>query len=151
VDDREDDVLLIRKAFQKASVPNPLQVARDGEEAVAYLGGVGKFSNRVEYPLPHLVLLDLNMPRMDGFEVLAWIRNQPGLKGMVVIVLTSSDQIRDVNRAYALGANSFFVKDLDFTNFIQLSKLIQTYWLKVAQLPESHRAELKHDDWRSRR
>jgi CheY-like chemotaxis protein len=140
VDDGEVDVVLMRKAFQQAQLPNPVQVVRDGEEAVAYLGGQGKFSNRVEYPLPHLVLLDLNMPRMSGFEVLTWIRKQPGLRGMVVIVLTSSSEIRDVNRAYQMGANSFFVKDLDFQNFIDLCKLIQSYWLRIARLPESTRS-----------
>jgi CheY-like chemotaxis protein len=140
VDDGDDDVVLIRRAFQQAALPNPIQVVRNGEEALAYLGGAGKFSNRVEYPLPHLVLLDLNMPRVDGFEVLTWIRQEPGMRGMVVIVLTSSDRIRDVNRAYEIGANSFFVKDLDFKNFIEFCKLVQSYWLKVARLPESTRS-----------
>src|SRR5437879_9371695 len=109
-EDREDDVLLIRKAFSKANISNPLQVVRDGEEAIAYLSGEGKYSNRAEYPFPDLVLLDLKMPRLDGFGVWKWIRAQPGLEGLRVLVLTSSEDMRDINRAYGLGARSFLVK-----------------------------------------
>ena len=112
VEDREDDILLIRRAFDRASVTNPIQVVRDGEEAIAYLIGEGQYANRDEYPLPVLVLLDLKLPRKDGFEVLSWIRSQPGIRSLPVVVLTSSNQIRDVNRAYQLGANSFFVKEI---------------------------------------
>src|SRR6185436_1684427 len=76
-EDREDDVLLVRKAFERGAINNPLQVARDGEEAMAYLSGEGNYSNRAEYPLPDLLLLDLKMPRVDGFDVIRWIRRQP--------------------------------------------------------------------------
>src|SRR6185436_19786504 len=96
-EDREDDVLLIRKAFERAHIPNPLYVVNDGEEVIAYLKGEGKFSNRAEYPLPDLVLLDLKMPRVNGFEVLAWIRQQPTLSSLRVLVLTSASEMRDVN------------------------------------------------------
>src|SRR5205085_6420287 len=88
-EDREDDVLLIRRSLEKAVVPNPIQIVRNGEETIAYLTGEGKFANRDEYPLPGLLLLDLKMPRTDGFEVLSWIRQQPGLRALRVIVLTS--------------------------------------------------------------
>src|SRR2546430_816526 len=107
VEDREDDVILVRRAFGKANVLNPMHVVRDGAEAIAYLKGEGKYSNRAEYPLPELLLLDLKMPGTDGFEVLKWMRQQPGLQNLRVVVLTSSDQMRDVNTAYQLGANSF--------------------------------------------
>src|SRR3954467_3019518 len=129
VEDREDDYLLIRKSFKRAQLNNPIQVVRDGEEAISYLAGEGKFSNRAEYPLPWLTLLDLKMPRVDGFEVLRWIRKQPPLRSLIAIVLTSSDAIRDVNHAYQCGANSFMVKPSDFENAVALSKLIQQYWL----------------------
>jgi CheY-like chemotaxis protein len=142
VEDREDDILLIRRAFEWASVPNPTQVVRDGE-AIAYLIGEGKYANRDEYPLPILVLLDLKLPRKDGFEVLSWIRRQPGIRSIPVVVLTSSNQIRDVNRAYQLGANSFFVKELDFQGTVDLSKLLQSYWLKKTLTPEASRPERK--------
>ena len=143
VEDREDDILIMRKAFQKASLVNPIQIVRDGEEAVAYLGGEGKYANRAEYPLPALVLLDLKLPRMDGFEVLSWIRQQDGIQGLPVVVLTSSNELRDVNRAYSLGANSFFVKELDFQQAVDLSSLLRHYWLQKALKPESSRSARK--------
>ena len=98
-EDREDDVLLIRRSLERAQILNPTQFVRNGEEVIAYLKGEGKFSNRDEYPLPSLLLLDLKMPRTDGFEVLSWIREQESLKALRVIVLTSSEDIRDVNQA----------------------------------------------------
>ena len=143
VEDREDDILLVRKAFEKAQLPNPIHFVRDGEEAVLYLRGDGKYSSRAEHPLPDLILLDLKLPRMDGFELLKWIRREPGIRGLPVVVLTSSDQIRDVNKAYQLGANSFFVKELDFKNYVEFSKLLQSYWMKSAKRPEVFRPPTK--------
>ena len=143
VEDREEDVLFIRKAFEKAHVPNPLVVVRDGEDAIRYLAGERQYSNREEYPLPKLILLDLKMPRVDGFEVLKWIRSRPELSGVVVVVLTSSEQIRDVNAAYRLGANSFMVKPTDFQNIIELSKLIRDYWLHANVSPDPSRPPKK--------
>jgi len=140
-EDREDDIVLIRKAFKKAFINNPLQVVRDGEEAIAYLSGEGKYSNRCEYPLPDLMLLDLKMPRMNGFEVLEWIRRQPGLSSLRVVVLTASDQMRDVNSAYKLGANSFMVKPLDFEDVVHMGKFLTTYWLHLSKAPETSRPE----------
>jgi CheY-like chemotaxis protein len=141
-EDREDDILLVRKAFQKGSVANPLYVVRDGEEAVAYLSGQRYYQNRSEYPLPDLFLLDLKMPRMDGFEVLRWIRQQPTLRTLRVIVLTSSDDIADVNKAYRLGANSFLVKPLDFVNYVGTAELIKEYWLRADRAPQILRPPL---------
>ena len=140
VEDREDDILLMRKAFAKASLKNPLQIVRDGEEAIAYLSGIGKYSNRAEYPLPILVLLDLKLPGMDGFEVLSWIRAQEGIRGLPVVVLTSSSQLADINRAYDLGANSFFVKEFDFQHFVDLIALLERYWIKTARAPQTSRS-----------
>jgi CheY-like chemotaxis protein len=139
VEDLENDIVLMRKAFERASLSNPVQVVRDGEEAISYLNGDGKYANRAEYPLPALVLLDLKLPRMDGFEVLSWIRQQEGIRGLPVIVLTSSNQMRDVNRAYNLGANSFFVKEFDFQHAVHLSQLLREYWLQKALKPETAR------------
>jgi CheY-like chemotaxis protein len=143
VDDREDDILLIRKAFEKAGVPNPVQYLGGGQEAIDYLSGEGKYANRAEYPLPVLVILDLKMPGTDGFDVLTWIRQQEGIRGLPVVVLTSSNELADVNRAYQLGANSFFVKELDFNGTVDLSKLFQKYWLTKARTPQNSRQHRK--------
>ena len=138
-EDNEDHVLLTRRAFKQAGLVNPLFVVENGEEVVAYLTGEGKFANRNEYPLPTLLLLDLKMPRKDGFEVLEWIRKQPTLAGLRVVVLTTSDRILDVNRAYQLGANSFLTKPVDFRDFVQLSSAIKGYWLWMSHAPELER------------
>jgi CheY-like chemotaxis protein len=138
-EDREDDILLVQRAFSRANVPNPVYVVRDGEEVIWYLKGEGKYSNRAEYPLPDLLLLDLKMPIKSGFEVLKWIRRQPCLAALRVLVLTSSDSLRDVNLAYRLGANSFLVKPLEFENYIQLGSLIRDYWLCMSETPAIHR------------
>jgi len=145
VEDREDDILLIRKAFEKGGVANPLHFVRTGDEAVAYLSGERKYANRAEFPLPILVLLDLKLPGMDGFEVLSWIRHQEGLRALPIIVLTSSTQLSDVNRAYQLGANSFFVKEIEFQNSVELSRLLQNYWLIKVRTPQTSRPERKPD------
>ncbi len=133
-EDREDDILLIRRALQKAGVRNPIQIVRNGDEAIAYLKGETKSSSREGCRLPSLLLLDLKMPRMDGFEVLRWIRQQPGLKALRVIVLTSSEDIRDVNLAYELGANSYMVKPMDFDHSVEICKFLKEYWLRRARV-----------------
>src|SRR5882672_1502733 len=138
-EDREDDIILIRRAFTRARLLNPIQVVRNGEEAVAYLKGEGKFASRTEFPLPQLLLLDLKMPRMDGFEVLRWVREQPSLRALRVVVLTSSEEIRDVNLAYELGANSFLVKPGEFERFIDLSHALSGYWIWMSRAPEISR------------
>jgi CheY-like chemotaxis protein len=139
VEDDDNDASLIRRAFVKGNILNPLQVVRNGEQAIEYLSGAGRFANRVEYPLPALVLLDLKMPGIDGFEVMRWIRQQPGLKALRVVVLTSSDDIRDVNQAYQLGANSFLVKPVDFDRFVEISQALRGYWVWLDQAPEVRR------------
>jgi CheY-like chemotaxis protein len=135
-EDLEDDILLIRRAFAAARVAIPLHVVRDGEEALAYLSGLGKYSSRDEFPLPDLILLDLKMPKMDGFEVLQWIRQHPQFKALRVIVLTSSEDISDVNRAYDLGANSFLVKPLEFVNFPAMLQTLTKFWIGQSEKPQ---------------
>jgi CheY-like chemotaxis protein len=146
-EDEEDYVLLIKRAFVQAKIPNPLHVVADGQEAMAYLKGEGNYTNRDEYPLPDLLLLDLKLPRYNGFEIISWIRKQPGLSGLRILVLTSSDEIKDVNQAYKLGANSFLVKPYDFEDLIHLSGLIKDFWLQTSRSPESFRPVKKgnHD------
>jgi CheY-like chemotaxis protein len=140
-EDSEDDVLLIKHAFAKANILNPLFVVRDGEEAILYLKGEGKFGNREEFPLPDLFLLDLQMPRINGFEVLKWVKQQPGLSALRILVLTSSEALRDVNGAYHLGANSFLVKPHDFQDFVGMGAIIQEFWLRRSKAPQISRTK----------
>ncbi|HEV2380841.1 MAG TPA: response regulator [Terriglobia bacterium] len=139
VEDQENDVLLISRSFAKSKVLNPVQVVRNGPQAIEYLKGAGPFANRAEFPLPSLVLLDIKMPGMDGFEVLRWIRQESGLSNLRVVMLTSSDDIRDVNRAYQLGANSFLVKPVDFERFVEITQALSGYWLWMDQPPQASR------------
>ena len=139
VEDNEDHVVLIRRAFTKSKIVNPVQVVPNGEEAIAYLQGTGRFANRAEFPLPALILLDLKLSGMDGFDVLRWIRAQPSLQAIRVIVLTSSNAIKDVNLAYQLGANSFLIKPVDFDDFVRLTQALQGYWLWFDKAPEVSR------------
>ena len=110
VEDDDNDVFFMRRALQKGGFTNPMNVANNGQEAIDYLGGAGKFSDRSRFPLPSIVFLDLKMPFLDGFEVLTWIRSQPALQKIPVVVLTSSSEDRDRQRAAALGAEGYFVK-----------------------------------------
>jgi CheY-like chemotaxis protein len=135
-EDDPNDVLLIQRAFQRTLVANPVQVVRDGEEALAYLKGEDPFSDRERHPLPVLLLMDLKMPRKTGLEVLEWVRQQPGLRRLPIIVLTSSNQSPDINRAYELGANSYLVKPAGFDSLLELVKNLDMYWLILNEKPE---------------
>lgn len=136
VEDDANDVLLIQRAFAKARILNPLQTVGNGDDAVAYLVGEGPFGDRQRHPFPVLVLLDLKLPRRTGLEVLEWIRAQPGLKRLPVVVLTSSKEATDVNRAYDLGANSYLVKPVGFDSLLDLVKSLEVYWLILNQKPD---------------
>jgi CheY-like chemotaxis protein len=117
-EDDENDVLMFRRASRHANLPNPLAVVTDGNEVIAYLTGEGKYTDRRQYPLPGLLLLDLQMPGRNGFEVLQWLRGQLEFAHLEVIILSSSDQIRDINRGYEFGADSFLVKPRSFDEYI---------------------------------
>jgi len=142
IEDNEDDVLLIQRAFIQAKVLNPLIILKNAEEAVAYFLGTGRYTNRSAFPLPDLVLLDLKLPGMGGFEFLEWIRRQPGISGTRVVVLSSSDLMLDVNRAYQLGANSFLIKPVDFERFVEISRALNGYWVWLTQAPGMRRPVL---------
>jgi CheY-like chemotaxis protein len=128
-DDDEDDLFLIQRAIQSARLLNPVQVVRDGEEAINYLAGEGRYGNREEFPLPFLLLLDLHMPKQNGFDVLRWMRNRPELGEIKVAVLTSSSHERDYLQAMELGANSYFCKPGSLNEFVQLMLRLQGHWL----------------------
>jgi CheY-like chemotaxis protein len=130
VEDNEHDVFLMRRALSQAEIPNPVHVVGDGEEAIDYLAGNGDFNDRARYPFPALVLLDLKLPFRSGHDVLEWIRDEAELNELVVVILTSSDEPEDVNRAYKLGANSYLVKPASLSQLRDLAKSFKWYWLQ---------------------
>jgi CheY-like chemotaxis protein len=134
-EDDENDVFFLKRAFQQANVENPLNVVRDGQEAIDYLSGEGKFSDRNLYPLPHLFILDLKMPRKTGLDVLGWLQQQPELRCLPVLVLSSSAHLTDIEKAYELGANAFVVKPASLEKRLELAKLIGTFWLEFNEAP----------------
>jgi CheY-like chemotaxis protein len=135
VEDNEDDAFLIQRALERANVLNPVKVVRSGEEALAYLKGEGLFKDRTGYPLPGLVLLDLKMPGIDGFAVLDWVRQQASFRQMRVVVLTSSTDVRDVNRAFRSGADSFLIKPADFLRLAGFGEALSGSWLWMNTAP----------------
>jgi CheY-like chemotaxis protein len=139
VEDNDNDIALIRRAFENAQVVNPLVVVRNGEEAMAYFMGIGAYKNRSEFPLPSLVLLDLKLPGMSGIDFLKWLREQRGMRTTRVVVLTSSNLTRDVNEAYQAGANSFLVKPTDFETFVQVTSALSGYWIWTDKPPQTER------------
>jgi len=128
-------VFFLQRAFQQAKIENPLHVVGDGQEAIDYLSGEGKFSDRSLYPLPHLFILDLKMPRKTGLDVLLWLQEQPELRCLPVLVLSSSAQRTDIERAYELGANAFVVKPASLERRVELAKVIGTFWLEFNEGP----------------
>src|ERR1044071_1426153 len=110
VEDNEDDIFVMRRALRLGNFSNPLQVVTEGQQAVDYLSGARQYENRERHPLPCIIFLDLKLPYLDGFEILTWIRQQRELDSIVVVVLTSSAETRDQEKAYALGARSYLVK-----------------------------------------
>ena len=137
VEDNEDDVFLMKRALQGARVVNPLHVVEDGQEALDYLSGNGKFADRESHPLPAVVFLDLKLPYISGHDVLAWIRQQKEFESLVVIVLTSSNEASDLSRCYALGANSYLVKPPTPDQLEDLAKAFKWYWLEYNQFDGS--------------
>ena len=129
VEDDPNDVLLMRHAWTKVSTPNPLQVVSDGEEALRYLSGEGRYANRIEHPIPVLVLLDLKMPKVSGLDVLRWIRSQPRLRVLPVIVFSSSNSPLDINAAHALRIQAYLVKPGRLDEWVGLVNSLVEDWL----------------------
>ena len=141
VDDSENDLMLMKIAFEDAGFSNPLQTVENGEQAIAYLKGENPYADRSMYPLPNVILLDLNMPKKSGFEVLAWIRTQPGLKRIPIVILTASVRMEDVEQAYDLGASSFLVKPASMHELIAMIHCLLE-WFRYNRFPpvnEEHR------------
>ena len=136
VEDDPNDIFFLQRAMKKAGVLNPIQVARDGQQAIDYLQGVEKFADREKFPFPCLVLLDLKLPHVMGLDVLKWIRQESGLS-MVVVVLTASADDADIASAYHLGANAFLVKPADANVLVEMAKAINEFWLTLNTLPRA--------------
>jgi two-component system response regulator len=131
VEDDPNDVFFLQYAFEGAGVTEPMRVVADGQKAIDYLAGAGEYANRAQYPVPSLVLLDLKLPSKPGLEVLRWIRSQPGMEGLLVVVLTSSKNPSDIADAYRLGARSYLVKPLSVAARLEMAKAIKEYWLRL--------------------
>jgi len=135
VDDSADDVTLLRLAMKQAGFNNPLEAVTDADQAVQYLKGEGRYADRKRHPLPALVLLDLKLPNRSGIEVLAWLRQQPGIQDLPVIVLSNSYYDTDIRKAYHAGANSFIVKPLGLDEMAEKIKAMGVFWLRSCELP----------------
>jgi CheY-like chemotaxis protein len=135
-EDDENDALLFKIALEHAAITNPLTVVRDGREAIDYLRGTGSYSDRNEHPLPALMLLDLNMPLLNGFDVLLWRHKQPELRELPIVVMSSSHSQEDIQRALSLGAASYCIKPAGLQYLIQVARELRDRWLNPARQPD---------------
>ena len=134
-DDDADDRLMIRDAFHENRLANDLRFVTDGEELMDYLRQKGKYTGRASAPRPGLILLDLNMPKKDGREALREIKSDPGLRGIPIVVLTTSKAEEDIYRTYNLGVNSFITKPVTFDSLVVITKELGRYWFEIVELP----------------
>jgi CheY-like chemotaxis protein len=135
VEDNPADVKITQRALRESAVPVDLIVVRDGQEAVEYLLRQGPHGDNQDWRIPDLILLDLNLPRLTGIQVLERIRATPALRATPVVVLTTSRRHEDIQQVYAAGANTYIEKPQDFNRFVQVLQTIQCYWLETALLP----------------
>ena len=136
VEDNPDDVDLTRRAFQRAGLTQPLDVVEDGLEALDYLFARGVHAHRLHSPLPSLVLLDLKLPRMDGHEVLRRIRADARTRFLPVVILTSSDEEKDLVDSYSQGCNSYVRKPVSYNEFVEAARQLGVYWLELNRCPQ---------------
>jgi CheY-like chemotaxis protein len=127
-EDSSDDLELIRMALSKDNLPGTFHIVRNGQEAIDYLKGQGKFENRSTYPFPDLMVLDVKMPQVTGFEALQWLRNHPACASMPVVMLSGSESKEDIEQAYRLGANSYFSKPPTVNALTALLRALVHYW-----------------------
>ncbi len=140
-DDDQDDRDMICEALKESRLINDIHLVKDGEELMDYLHHRGKFEDPVTNPLPGLILLDLNMPRMDGREALKEIKTNPHLRQIPVIVLTTSQAEEDIFRTYDLGVNSFITKPVSFESLVKVMTALGHYWFDIVELPDPERKE----------
>ena len=137
VEDDLSDIFLVKRAFKMAHLQNPLQVVTDGQEAINYLKGEAKYTDRTLFPLPKLMVMDIKMPRRTGFEVLQWVKGNGGpLRRIPIVIVSSSDNPSDINHAYELGANAYMVKPVNFKAVEHLFESITQYWGLQCAKPE---------------
>ena len=141
VEDNDDDVFLITRAFKTVGLVTPMVRATDGQDAIDYLSGKGQYADRVKFPMPALVLLDIKMPFISGLEVLRWIRAQPSFAPLPVIMFTTSSQECDVRSAYDSGANAFLVKQARLDECTNLANVIKQFWIDANIAPPSEIAD----------
>jgi CheY-like chemotaxis protein len=134
-DDDAQDTLLVKMAAERASLGLQLKSVKDGEEAIDYLMGRAPYSDRQAHPFPKLLLLDLKMPRLGGFDVLKFVRQQPGLKQLPIVIFSSSDDPKDIRHAYESGANSYLCKPHSNNDLAALLKALEDYWCKFNHFP----------------
>jgi CheY-like chemotaxis protein len=127
-EDDENDRFFVQRAFKKANFPIELQFVEDGEHATAYLSGLGKYDDRRRFPMPILILLDLKMPKLNGFEVLEWLKTQQGLRRLPVAILSSSALQSDINRAYDLGVNAYLIKPISLVEFEKVFRKVTEFF-----------------------
>lgn len=135
-EDDPHDIFLLKRALSQASLPIQPRFFEDGEEVLDYLMGRGRFENRKKYPLPHLLLLDVKMPRKSGLDLLRDVRSDPQLRRLIAIMFSSSSEKRDVDRAYDLGANAYLVKPHDSREFVTIMRRIHEFWF-LSNVPPS--------------
>ena len=128
VEDSDDDAFFLGRAFRKCRMANPILRVKNGLEAIAYLEGNSPLSDRQQYPFPEVLFVDLKMPRMSGFELLAWIREHPQFQAIPTIIMSSSNQTEDIQKAYHLGANTYFTKPTEMDELNNLMQTIHGYW-----------------------
>ena len=140
VEDSQFDVELLRHAFRKAGLNRPMQVVRDGVDAMSYLLGVGEYIDRGKFPPPNILIIDLNMPRFNGLELLTWLRTQPDLAHLLVVVLTGTGRQQDIDVAYRMGAKSYLVKPTGADEFQSLINSFFEYWIAHNHFPQPETA-----------
>lgn len=142
-DDDEEDCLIVQNAVRECRISNPLFFVKNGEETLDFLKNRGQYADANQFPMPGLLLLDLNMPKMNGWEVLEALQKDPDLSSLPVAILSTSESAADIERAYRLGASSYITKPLKFVDFVDLMKTLNHYWFEIVSLP-NHRNHEKN-------
>ncbi len=141
-DDREEDRLLFKMAFERAGLTNPLMLLHSGDDVQSYLQGVDRFADRSAYPLPTLLFLDYKMPEMDGIQLTSWIRRRPQFQKLIILLFSGSGQQKDIETAYAVGANAYIVKPTGLFRLATVLQAAHTFWCSIVSLPTSIAHEL---------